>query len=86
MENRKQIKDIVILTIMFTVSAFFLVVSFLYYEGGEVGKTIVNFGCAMLIGMYSTAGIIYYRLKGHLLLIEKLIEKQIERIENKENK
>jgi uncharacterized membrane protein YciS (DUF1049 family) len=56
--------------------------SVFFYERGEVGQTIFYFGIAMVIGMYTTAGIIYFRLKEHLLSIEKLLE----RIENKENK
>ncbi|NLW83805.1 MAG: hypothetical protein GXY41_05295 [Phycisphaerae bacterium] len=79
MQERKQILGIITLAITFLASGLLLVISFLYYERGEFGRTIFNFGSAMLVGMFSTAGIIYLRLKGHLLSIEKLLE----RIENK---
>ena len=79
MQERKQIPGIITITITSLGSCFLLVMSVFFYERSEVGRTIMTFGSAMVIGMYTTAGIIYFRLKEHLLSIEKLLE----RIENK---
>jgi len=43
MQERKQILGIITLAITFLASGLLLVISFLYYERGEFGRTIFNF-------------------------------------------
>ena len=72
MKKEKQVNEILKIILLSLAACLFLICSAVYYKGGAVDRAIFNFGVAMLIGMYSSAGVISQKLSKQLSVLERL--------------
>ncbi|HEG44393.1 MAG TPA: hypothetical protein ENH94_10130 [Phycisphaerales bacterium] len=85
MEKRKNFRGSLITGFILLFACLLLYVSSANYKLEVVDHAIFYFGSAMIVGMLSIAHIISIRLDRKISHLEKLIEKLMERLEDKEN-
>ncbi|MHC4634810.1 MAG: hypothetical protein ACYSYU_06315 [Planctomycetota bacterium] len=72
MKKKKQVSEIIIILLVSLATCFFLIISAVYYKVGAVDRAIFNFGIAMIVGMYTSGGMISQKLSKQLSALERL--------------